>query len=28
MSKAPAKVIDTIRTKLADYKAQLAKLQS
>jgi len=26
MSKAPAKVIETIRTKLADYKAQLEKL--
>ncbi|MBS1858558.1 MAG: valine--tRNA ligase [Acidobacteria bacterium] len=26
MSKAPAKVIETIRTKLADYKAQRAKL--
>ena len=26
MSKAPAKVIDTIRAKLADYKAQLEKL--
>jgi valyl-tRNA synthetase len=26
MSKAPAKVIETIRAKLADYKAQLEKL--
>ena len=26
MSKAPAKVIDTIRVKLADYKTQLEKL--
>jgi valyl-tRNA synthetase len=26
MSKAPAKIIDSIRAKLADYKAQLAKL--
>ncbi len=26
LSKAPANVVDSIRTKLADYEAQLAKL--
>jgi valyl-tRNA synthetase len=27
MSKAPAKVIDTLRTKLAEYQAQLKKIK-